>query len=455
LEKAGSEKMFEDKIKHHDELFFGPSYEVGKIHWYILKADTEMDRICWVKGEKRTGLPEKTEFGKEAMPDEIHWWVFKKEKDVQELLRRTQSTLKSVQKIKEDSLLLKERFYPESYINLIKKLKEFTELHSEEIRDLYNYVTWLHQKDVLAPRILFTYRVWGSTRLSERILKITANNIDEDRLMVKRCTEIALGLRLRIGNTLEYVYLDILHDIYESTDPEYQGPISVPNQRLLVQSSHKILDEFATYFEFLRQSLRNIILEIMRYNAHTQLLNRESFWRSFITKVMSQNKLETQLWDFKTSLEMWHRRHREKEEAKFRFCEQIAAFANTDGGVLIVGISDKPPRKIVGVKDLENKIKFTKQTIQGHINYDTDFTNFQQIVIKDENGKEKRCLKIAIAQTKDVIGVRDKSGKFSYSIRLETGLDRSDYDKIKYSKTNTSNDNYNFLIYLEDFLYDR
>jgi len=54
-----------------------------------------------------------------------------------------------------------------------------------------------------------------------------------------------------------------------------------------------------------------------------------------------------------------------------------------------------------------------------------------------------------------MIGVKDKSGKISYPVRLETGLDRSNYDKIKYSKINVLHDNYNFILNLDRFLYDR
>jgi len=446
--------MFVEEINHNKELFSGSSREMGKIHWYIQKARTEMDKKCWIKRKKFFGQDELTDFGKEVGVDEIHWWVFKKERKIEDLLKRTEDALKSVQKLKEDSFLLKEKYYPKSYADLIKKIKEFTKSHTKEIHTLYDYVVWLHKKDPLAPCILFTYRVWGSTRLSDRTVEVTANTIDEDHETVNICTEVALGLRTRLGYTLEKVYLDIISDAPQSIDSEYQGSISVSMQRVLIQASHEILDEFATYFEFLRQSLRNIILEIKRYNAQTELLCRESFWRSFIKKAMSQKRIETQLWDFKETLEMWHTKHKEKEEAEIKFCEQIASFANTKGGVLIIGITDKPPRKIVGIQNLEKKVFFTKKTLKRYINYDTEFTHFQQILMKD-SGEDKSCLIIAVAQTRGVIGVKDKSGKISYPIRLETGLDRSDYDKIKKSKINVLRDNYNFILNLERFLHDK
>lgn len=449
--KLEGKTMFVEDI-NHEELFPGASWEIGKIHWYIQKADTEMRNKCYVKGGDALEL---TDFGKDVMPDEIHWWVFKKETEVEELLKNTENTLNSAQKLKEDSFGLKEEYHLESYPDLIRRIKEFTESHREEIQALYDYVVWLHKKDVLAPCILFSYRVWGATRLADRRVEITTNVITEDQKMVKICTEFALGLRTRFGYTIGDVYSDIACDIADSIDPEYQSSISVPEQRLLLQTSHKVLDELAIYFEELRQSLRNTILEIKSYNAQTELLYRESFWKSFLMKAMSGNMIENQLWDFKETLKMWHLKHKGKEEAEVKFCEQIATFANASGGVLIIGITDEFPRKIVGIQDLENKLKFTKEVLRRHINYDTDFVHFQQVLMKDDDGNDKICLIIAIAQTKGVISVKDELGKFSYPIRLETGSDRSDYDKIKYSKTNVLHDNYNFILNLDSFLHDR
>ena len=72
---------------------------------------------------------------------------------------------------------------------------------------------------------------------------------------------------------------------------------------------------------------------------------------------MNVDRIENQLWDFKETFEMWHIKNKEKEESKIKFCEQIAAFANVNGGVLIVGITNKPPRRVIGIQDLENKLK--------------------------------------------------------------------------------------------------
>ncbi len=83
-------------------LFSHNSLKLGQIHWYILKADNEMSaRLYRNVPEGSSGLhtTEWTDFGHEVGRDEIHWWVFKKEKDVEELRRQTERALDSVQNV--------------------------------------------------------------------------------------------------------------------------------------------------------------------------------------------------------------------------------------------------------------------------------------------------------------------------------------------------------------------
>ena len=448
--------MFEKDITNHAELFTGPAWEIGKIHWYIVKADTEMEKKQFFKVKDSSGLEQKelTEFGKEVNSDEIHWWVFKQEKKVGELLRRTENALRSVQKLKNDSHKLKTTYQAKSYSDLIRAIREFTDSHGAEIHELNNFVVWLHNKNVLAPSILFTYRVWGSTRISDRYVKIISANPEEDKKTIELCTEYALGLRTGPRCTIEDVHFDIFDEIASSTDPEYEGPISVPKGRLLTQTSHKILDELSTYFEFLRQSLRNIVLDIKKYNARSKLLFRESFWKSFIEEAMKVHRIENQLWDFKETLEIWIPTHQQREKANIKFCEQIDALANASGGVLIVGVTDKFPRSITGIQNLENKAKHAKQVLKRHINHDIDFLHFQQVLMRYEDGSQKNCLVIAVQQTKEVIAVRDDTGKYSYPVRSETGIDKSDYKTIRKRKNTVRHDNYYFISNFETVLDD-
>jgi len=399
------------------------------------------------------GTRELTDFGKEILPDEIHWWVFRKEKDVQELLTRTEDTLRSAQNLKEDSFRFKEECYPESYSDLMGKIEQFAEIHAGEIQALYDYVAWLSKKDVLAPCILYTYRVWGSTRLTDLQFEVTQDTIDEDEETVKICTELAIGLRTRFGYTIWSVYSDIMSDMASSVDPEYQGSISVPQQTLLIRTSHRILDKLADYCELLRQSLRNIILEVKLYNAETELLCRESFWKPFITKAMAVS-VENQLWDFKENLEMWGPKSEGRREAQLKFCEQVASFANAGGGAIIIGITDKLPRNVAGIQDLENKLKYTMEVLEAHIGR-TDFIHLQPVVMKHEAGNDRDCLVVAIAQTKDVIVVKDASEQSLFPTRFQTGSHRSEYEKLRKSKVNIQYDNYGFILVLDRLLHDR
>jgi hypothetical protein len=429
----------------HEKLFSGASLKIGKIQWYISKADFEMEKLCFTEGNH--GQSVVTAFGQEVN-DEIQWWIFKKETDITGLMDRTRIVLKSVQKLKEASLSLKEKFVARSYEELISKIKDFTESYAKEIDDLLDYIVWLNKKDVLAPSILYTYRVWGSTRLSDRYIPIMVSTIDDERPeVIRRTTEIALGLFLRDRYTIFSEYMDFAYDIY-SSDPEnsYWPPIS--EEHITTATSHKVLDELAIYFEFLRNSLRNILLELERFKAQAELLTDESFWKSFIIKAMDK-EIENVLWDFKNTLDMWHSRPEEKEKTAIKFCEQVAAFANNKGGAMIIGITNTPPRTIVGVDGLENKLKATKSVLMKYIKYSGDFVHFQPISLLDSEKTERICLVIVVAQTKDEVPVEDVAGKYSYPSRLETGLERLDPRRISESKRGIYIDNYDFLLTLK------
>src|SRR6266480_1028541 len=77
---------------------------LGEIHWHILRASRQMYKKTIVEtrhGESgiivQHGI---TEFGKEVGRDEIDWWVFRKEDDIQVLKKRTGEALDAAQKLK-------------------------------------------------------------------------------------------------------------------------------------------------------------------------------------------------------------------------------------------------------------------------------------------------------------------------------------------------------------------
>jgi|GEM_PF-3956447 len=72
--------------------------------------------------------------------------------------------------------------------------------------------------------------------------------------------------------------------------------------------------------------------------------------------------------------------------------------------------------------------------------------------MKDINDNTVSCLIIAIAQTKNVVAVKDKNGHFTYPVRVSTGLERMEPEKIRRAKINIYNDNFDYLKELKTFL---
>lgn len=190
---------------------------------------------------------------------EIHWWVFKRETDLDELQEVTENARNSVQKLKESSIELTTTL-PNSYEQLVLMLLNFAEIHKSEIETLYEYVTWLSTRDPLAPSILYTYRVWGTTRLSQRRIDYPFNRADE--LPIEKYVEVACGLFLDDRYTLDSVRRDVETEAAESFDLENPSYYQPSERNIIFSVAHKTFGEFTTYFEKIRDSLRNVILDI-------------------------------------------------------------------------------------------------------------------------------------------------------------------------------------------------
>ena len=220
--------------------------------------------------------------------------------------------------------------------------------------------------------------------------------------------------------------------------------ISVDEEALLIRISNHVLSEFASYFEFIRQSLRNIMIEAEQYMTEARLLHDESFWIRFVMKAMSDGRVETKLWDFKNTLEMWHCEPEKKIVAEIEFAEDVASFANTDGGLLIIGITNKLPRKIIGITNMEEKINSINPILARNVQNNVPL-HLQQIRLKDENRKDCDCLIIVVAQTENVIEVRNQQGWSSYPIRVGAGKTKGKLEEINQSKSRILHNNYNFV----------
>ncbi len=200
---------------------------------------------------------------------------------------------------------------------------------------------------------------------------------------------------------------------------------------------------------------RNLDLDLSKYVIQKSLLSNENFWIKFVKKSMEDNRIETELWDFKRTLDFWNIKEiQELSKSKIKFCQHIASFANNHGGVLIVGISDKIPRNIIGLDygPLENRVRDLKILIKKHTKYNKNFVNIQQIKLKDNNNSEKICLIIAIAQTVKVIGVLQDDGSYIYKKRISTSSETVNPEEIRESKQAVYSDNFDYLFNLKSYV---
>ncbi len=432
-------------INEHQRLFSDSGLKLGRILYYLLDAHRQMDAKC------RSSQELLREIGK----DEIYWWIYKKEPDVHELQGRVKQVLVSAQTLKEASYGLDGSAIT-SYSELILALVKFAEDHQDQIDDLLGFIKWLRDKDPTAPSIMFTYRVWGSTRRSNRGLGFDLRELNEDDpSWMVRLTEISFGLADKMGYHWDHFIADISADMYDA-DPENYHHQEIPEERIFVRTKDKVLKEFGVFFEELRDSLRNIELDIEKYLAEKNLLKSESFWRDFIAKARLPGRIESNLWDFKETLEMWQVPSHMKPRAQINFCKTLAAFANNLGGAIIIGIANDT-REIVGVPDLENKIKNISEVIIRWIEYPQIEGIFHlQPVPYCADATGQTCLIVAIAQTEEVTSVRGLSGEYYYPDRNETGVTYPDKRVLVTRKTHLkAGDNFGFMRDLEQFVYDR
>lgn len=236
----------------HDSLSSPAVLMLGKIHWHLLRAQTiiQRDTITAVQAE---GAPEgftraeRTEFGNEVGGDEIHWWLSRKEPDIAELKARTERALIAGQRLKEAATELKRRPPSTAYEKLVETLRDFADHHVSDIQTIYEYVTWLNARDKLAPSILFTYRVWGSTKRGDRWVHFDENDVLSPEMELV-LAEFVVGLRHRDLATYDYVHYRLGADIAEAMSEEDPNAlVEVPISQAVERTWVEVCDYNAEY----------------------------------------------------------------------------------------------------------------------------------------------------------------------------------------------------------------
>jgi hypothetical protein len=441
----------------HDAVFCPETCRLGEILWHLLKADKMMEEKCYhrVKEGNFLRYESTTEFGKEVGRDEIHWWIFNKENEIDSFRVRSESALEVAERLKAHATALK-GLRPESYGALLTVLRAFAKTHQSDIEIIHDYLVWLRRRDPMAPSILFTYRVWGSTRRGDRSLDLRGDNPqDENQETIHALTEIALGLRVGMGlYAYDRALFDVGSEIYDS-DPEHADTVAIPEDKVVARAGWQVLAEFAVFFEFIRNSLRNVLLDIEKCVSQRNLMHSDAFWRHFILSAVQTKKTETQLWDFKETLTVWHAKGEAKNVAKVTFAEDVASFANAEGGVLIVGVNNN--REIVGIgsgSEAESRLKFARDILAERLDYPREIVSFFQVVVPNGSGGEKACLVITVAKAIEAVGVGDGAGQFTYPVRRETGISRESRRDIDSAKQHLKSDSHDFMEKLEQFVRD-
>ena len=432
----------------HAAVICPETLRLGEILWYLLKAEQDLRNASFTTDAK--GVQQRTPFGDEVGRDAIHWWVFKKESDLNRLEARTNQALEAADRLKKASATLR-RHRAESYDALLAALRDFAVRHAADVLALHGYVTWLWGLEMLAPSILFTYRVWGSTRRDDRWADLTAQSLEsETPTMLRHLTEMALGLRNRFIYAFDHAIFEIGAEAYER-NPEAEGSLEVDPEQLAAYASPEVLGEFAVFFEWLRASLRNVVVDIHACVAQRELLHSDAFWRQFILTAVHSRKTETLHWDFKETLALWKAKGEARDKAKLTLAEDAASFANASGGAIIVGVTDD--RKIVGIKgDCESGLKFARDVLAERLDYPRDIVVFHEVAVPGGSGEDAMCLVVAVARSMEVVAVNDGEGHFSYPVRRETGLSRETPHKIDDAKTHLKSDSFDFMERLQQFV---
>jgi hypothetical protein len=426
---------------------------LSRLHACIDTADVKIvKKTCTEEPSDPNGLVsfvrrELTSFGREVRTDVPRWWVFAREPNVPEFWDETNQLFPIAQRLVRSAERLCRRPAP-NYEHIIQELAAFLGSHGSEIESFLVYADHLSAKHKLAPAILFSYAVWGSTKRGDRTLDgCTAKGVTRLRL----AGEMALGIHHGMGPTLFRVWMDLLDEAYEAAGEE--GAPSVSASTLLHMVQTRIRENVIAYFTKLRDSLRHIDTLCQEFMQREHLYADDRFARRLLKKISSQRTVESDLWDIKKTLGMWSTAapSNQKQAAAVEFVEDVAAFANHRGGILIIGVTNNT-HEIVGVDDPENRIKQIENVIRRYT--DATVVDFVRIRAVPFDGVAKPCIIIVVGKTDTPIGVCQERNRYSYPLRVGPGKENVSQKKIWATKNFTKGPEFKFAAELEAWVSD-
>jgi schlafen family protein len=214
----------------------------------------------------------------------------------------------------------------------------------------------------------------------------------------------------------------------------------------------RIRENIVAYFTKLRDSLRHIDTLCQEFLQREHLYADDRFAKRLLKKISSQKAaIETDLWDIKETLEMWSAPQPRKEAATIEFVEDVAAFANNRGGVLIIGVTNHT-HEIVGVDKTENRIKKIEGIIRKYT--DAQVVDFVRIRAVPFDGVARPCIIIVVGKTEMPLGVCQLNGSYSYPLRVGPGKERVAQKQISATKAFMKGTEFKFASELEAWVSD-
>lgn len=444
--------MLNEFQPYHEPLFKSEhALKLGQIHCMILVADNTYEKRAGLQknipNEKFDFSPiELTLFGEETVGNFIKWWVRINVINLGQISKKIEGIMPHLDNLKRASLKMNQDSSVDKYANLIVELKDFVEKHGEDIDALYDFVSWLNELGELGPCVLFTHPPWSTSQLYDRYLRIEKCNEPH----VQRSTEIVFGLWSHGRPTLVNIRSEMESDWAQSVDPEYAGESPITYASAFHRASRTILNEFALYFQKIRDSVELVQSELISFSKE-DILKNEEFLKLFISKALPKHRLECEFWDFKKTIPAWH--NMKETELKSNFASDVASFANSKGGLLVIGINNN--REIIGVDNSEKRIQDSLAIIEKYIEERIDSIELLNLPMPDKDGKTVNCVIILIPQTKEVIEVKETPAGRKYVFPLRKG-DRvvyRKYSEIAKTKENINEDNFYFAKDISSFVF--
>jgi len=425
--------------------------KLGKIHCVILAADTRFMEAAGIIDKESPVVFEfrpvtLTPFGHEASGHFIQWWVIKNANMLGDVSTKISAVYDSIVKLKRSSEELSVKSSATTYDELLTELRNFADSYAKEITQFESFVLNLNNLNFFAPSLLFSCPPWSTSDHQERFFKIKEKPSDSQMAI---CTRAVFGLWSSGRIVLDKIRSDMESEYADSVDPEDYSSYGVTYQSAFPRAAKKILQEFRTYFQEIREFVDLLSSEISSF-LNDGALNNEVFLRSFIAKAIPRFRPECELWDFKETIAAWH--NTSDDRLKSDFACNLAAFANHKGGLIIIGIDDKN-RKIVGLDKVETRIQQSRSILESFLDNQVSFEMFT-VVLQNDEGKNVNCIVLKIPRTNAVIGVKETAGgaSYKYPVRTDDGIKYRSYQEVAKTKEGIK-DNFAFSKKIAEFTY--